>query len=221
MPAARWPASRQSPACCPYPALLDVREAGNGCEIVYEDVFASGRCTGLLADRINAADRDPGQVPAVRALVNQVCDDLLATAGATATMSRLDACVPDLHAARLAPGGRLDRWYTCPPHPAWVLGDQQLDPADLACRTLIAGGRELGPGWPVALPELRFALAGHTRWATAITQGDVTEPNIADPLCWLDFEHAGRNVLAADTANFLWHLLGMGGWLVPAYQPGV
>jgi hypothetical protein len=105
----------------PVPRLLDVRDVGDGCEIVYEDVFASGRCAGLLADRINAADRDPGQVPAVRALVSQVCDDLLAAAGATGAMSGLDACVPDLHVARLAPGGRLDRWYTCPPHPAWVL----------------------------------------------------------------------------------------------------
>jgi hypothetical protein len=205
----------------PVPQLVDVQDVEDGCEIIYEDIFASGRAAGLLADRINAADRDPGQVPAVRALINQVCDDLLATAGATATMSRLDACVPDLHVARLAPGSRLDRWYTCPPHPAWVLGGQRLDPADLARRTLVAGGRELGSGWPVALPELRSALAGHARWATAITQGDVTEPNIADPLCWLDFEHAGRNVLAADTANFLWYLLGMGGWLVPAYQAGV
>jgi hypothetical protein len=85
----------------PVPRLLDVRDVEDGCEIVYEDVFASGRSTGLLADCINAADRDPGQVPAVRALVSQVCDDLLATAEATAAMSRLDACVPDLHVARL------------------------------------------------------------------------------------------------------------------------
>jgi len=29
-------------------------------------------------------------------------------------------------------------------------------------------------------------------------------------MCWLDFEHAGRNALAGDVANFLWYLLGMG-----------
>ena len=69
--------------------------------------------------------------------------------------------------------------------------------------------------------ELRSALAGHTRWTTAITQGDATEPNIAEPTCWLDFEHAGRNALAGDVANLLWYLLGMGGWLVPVYQPEV
>jgi hypothetical protein len=108
-----------------------------------------------------------------------------------------------------------------PRQPAWALGGQRLSRADLARRGLVAGGRELGPAWPVDLPELRAALAGHTRWAAAITQGDVTEPNITQPLCWLDFEHAGRNALASDTANFLWYLLGMGGWLVPAYQPDV
>jgi hypothetical protein len=56
---------------------------------------------------------------------------------------------------------------------------------------------------------------------SAVTQGDPTEPNIAIPLCWLDFEHAGRNALAAEAANLLWYLLGMGGWLVPRYQPAV
>jgi hypothetical protein len=50
-------------------------------------------------------------------------------------------------------------------------------------------------------------------------QGDVTEPNIGEPLCWLDFEHAGRNALAGDAANLLWYLLSLGGWLVPAYHP--
>jgi hypothetical protein len=205
----------------PVPRLLDVREVQDGCEIVYEDVFASGRCTSLLADCINAADRDPNRVPLVRTLVNQVCDGLLAAIEATGTLARLDACVPDLHVARLAPGGRLDSWYTYPPYPAWVIDGQRLDLADLVDRTLVAGGRELGPAWPVALRESRSVLAGRAQWVTAITQGDVTEPNLTNPLCWLDFEHAGRNALASDTANFLWYLLGMGGWLVPTYQADV
>lgn len=205
----------------PVPRLLDVRAVEDGCEIVYEDVFASGRCTGLLADCINAADRDFGRLSAVRVLINQVCDDLLAAAEATGSRSRLDECVPDLHLTRLAPGGRLDRWYANPPDPAWMLGSEQLTLGDLASKTLVVSGREVGRGWPVSLPELRSLLAGHTRRATAITQGDVTEPNITQPLCWLDFEHAGRNALASDIANFMWYLLGMGGWLVPTYQPDV
>lgn len=205
----------------PVPRLLDVRDAGDEQEIVYEDVFVSGRCSTLLADCISSADHDSAYLPVVRALADQVCDSLLAAAQATGKTSRLDQCVPDLHLARLAPGGRLDRWYSERPQPAWVLDGQMLSAADLARRTLVADGRELGPAWPVDLLRLRATLAGRTSWATAITQGDVTEPNIAAPLCWLDFEHAGRNALASDAANFLWYLLGLGGWLVPAYQPGV
>jgi hypothetical protein len=205
----------------PVPCLRGIRRTADGCELVYDDVFASGRCRWLLADRINAADRDPGQATAVTALVNRVCDDLLTTAHTTGRTSRLDECVPDLYAVRLAPGGRLDRWYRYPPPPAWPINGQRLDLDDLARRIWVVQGRPLGSGWPAALTGLRATLAAHTRWTTAITQGDVTEPNITEPLCWLDFEHAGRNVLAGDAANLLWYLLGMGGWLVPAYEPDV
>lgn len=55
-------------------------------------------------------------------------------------------------------------------------------------------------------------MSGHT-------QGDPTEPNIADPLCWLDFTLAGLNTLPGEAANLLWYLMGLGGWLVPTYQP--
>ncbi|HET9894621.1 MAG TPA: hypothetical protein VFQ44_06770 [Streptosporangiaceae bacterium] len=205
----------------PVPRLVDVRQAEDCYEVAYEDVFASGRCTRLLADCINTADRDPSRRPAVQALVNQVCDSLLAATQATGRMSMLGTCVPDLHTARLTPGGRLDRWYAHPPQPAWIVDGQQLGPADLASRALVVGGYEVGSGWPVDLPKLRTALAERTTWVTAISQGDVTEPNITEPLCWLDFEHAGLNAVASDAATFLWYLLGMGGWLVPTYQPDV
>lgn len=203
----------------PVPQLWGVREVEDGCEVVYDDIIASGRCSRLLADSINVADRHAGHVAVVRSLVDQVCDGLLTAADATGAVSRLEECVPDLHIARLAPGGRLDRWYVRPPQPAWVIDNQRLTLDDLASRTLVTDGHILGAGWwPAALADLRSALAAHTRWTTAITQGDPTEPNIAEPLCWLDFEHAGRNALAGDVADFLWYLLAMGGWLVPTYQ---
>jgi hypothetical protein len=141
----------------PVPRLLGVRETGDEREIVYEDVFASGRCTALLADLINGADRDPAQIPTVHALVSQVCDSLLAAAQATRATRRLDECVPDLHLTRLVPGGRLDRWYTHG-RPAWTLGGQMLSASDLACRTLVANGRELGSAWPAQMSGLH-ALA--------------------------------------------------------------
>ncbi|MBP2586240.1 hypothetical protein J3A78_006718 [Streptomyces sp. PvR006] len=51
--------------------------------------------------------------------------------------------------------------------------------------------------------------------------GRPTEPNIADPLCRLDFEFAGRNTVAGEAANLLWYLMALGGWLVPRYQHDV
>ena len=213
----------------PVPRLVGVLGlASGGCEVVYEDVFASGRARWLIADAINAADRDPGRAADVRALINAVCDALHAAAAESGAFAPLAACVPALYAARIAPGARLDRWYARPPGPTWNLDRQLLGPAALRARSLIVNGHAYPSAWPVVLDQLRAELAPHTQWLTAITQGDVTEPNVAQareptspaaPLCWLDFEHAGRNALAGDLANLTWYLLGMGGWLVPAYQP--
>jgi hypothetical protein len=205
----------------PVPHLWRVHEVEDGCELVYEDLFASGCYRGLLADAINAADRQLSQAVRVQALVSAVCDNLLAATEATGAVRRLDECVPALYAARLAPGGRLDCWYRRSPRPTWAIDGQRLDLDDLAARSLVARGRLLGPGWPASFRAMRSALSANSRWTTAITQGDATEPNITEPLCWLDFEHAGRNALAGDIANLLWYLLGMGGWLVPTYQPAV
>jgi hypothetical protein len=91
-------------------------------------------------------------------LVGQVCDNLLAATQTTRAISRIEECVPDLHLARLAPGGRLDRWYTNG-RPTWALSGQVLSASELARRTLVANGRDLGPAWPVDLPALRTALA--------------------------------------------------------------
>lgn len=203
------------------PRLWGMHEVEDGTELIYEDLFASGCYRGLLADAINAADRRPSQTGRVQALVSAVCDGLLAASAATGSVCRLDECVPALYAARLAPGGRLDHWYRRSPRPAWVIDGQHIDLDDLTARSLVVRGRHLGPGWPANFGAMRSALSANSRWTTAITQGDATEPNIAEPLCWMDFEHAGRNALAGDIANLLWYLLGMGGWLVPTYQPTV
>lgn len=204
----------------PVPRLWGVREVEDGTELVYEDLFAAG-CWGLLADAINAADRQPSQAWRVQELVSAVCDGLLAAKEATGSGCRLDECVPALYATRLAPGGRLDCWYRRAPRPTWVIDGQRIGLDDFAARSLVVRGRLLGPGWPADFTAVRSALSANSRWTTAITQGDATEPNIAEPLCWMDFEHAGRNTLAGDIANLLWYLLGTGGWLVPTYQPAV
>lgn len=135
-------------------------------------------------------------------MINAICDTWLSVADATGRPAPLAECVVALYADRLRPGGRLDGWYG----------------SDQPCTIRTARGT-YAVTMPSVLESIRTTLAPDSVWPTAITQGDPTEPNIADPLCWLDFEHAGRNTLAGEAANLLWYLLGMGGWLVPAYQP--
>ncbi|GAA3687672.1 hypothetical protein GCM10022224_061100 [Nonomuraea antimicrobica] len=168
--------------------------------LIYQDVFADGRCTALLADLITRADADPRQTPAVTSLIDAACDSILLAAERTGQPAPIGSCRPGLYAERLRPGGRLDRWYAAEPPLTVVTGETTVDIA-----------------YPRLFTRLREQLATVT--ATALTQGDPTEPNIAAPLCWLDYQHAGRNALAGEAANLLWYLLAMGGWLVPRYKP--
>lgn len=184
------------------PELLERIDAGPRQTLVYEDVFARGRSRRLLADNITLADTDPNRVPEVTALIDAVCDTWISTAATTGCDARLGDCVGALYADRLRPGRRLDTWYGATP------------PCTITTRH---GTYHLH--LPSIFDQLRAALATDSVWPAAITQGDPTEPNITDPLCWLDFEHAGLNALAGEVAILLWYLLGMGGWLVPAYQP--
>ncbi|MFZ3499179.1 hypothetical protein ACODT5_39220 [Streptomyces sp. 5.8] len=190
--------------------------------LAYEDVFASGRCELLLGDVISLADRDPSVLPRLGLLMDGVCHDLRSAAADTGRVVPLAECVPDLYLDRIRPGGRLDRWYLqrdLPvdlPHTAATLTLQEL-----AGYTVTANGRPLTLDVAAIIDSARHALAPDRRWLAGLTQGDPTEPNIADPLCWLDFEFAGRNTAAGEAANLLWYLMAMGGWLVPRYQSDV
>ncbi|WP_433501728.1 hypothetical protein ACQP1K_29265 (plasmid) [Sphaerimonospora sp. CA-214678] len=187
----------------PVAALLGGHAAPGGRRtLIYEDVFATGRCTRLLADVIADADRDPAQAPAATALVDAICDNWAQAATTTGRTAPIGQCRPGLYAARLAPGGRLDTWYgRMPP----IVVD--------------TGAATTTVNLPARLARLRTDLAADRRCPTAVTQGDPTEPNIAAPMRWLDYEHAGRNALAGEAATLLWYLLAMGGWLVPRYKP--
>ncbi|WP_282696133.1 hypothetical protein [Streptomyces sp. CC208A] len=190
--------------------------------LAYEDVFATGRCELLLGDVIALADRDPAVQPRLDRLVDGVCADLRAAAEETGKNVPLAECVPDLYLDRIRPGGRLDRWYLRRDLPvALPHTDTTLTLRDLADFTLTANGRPLTLNVAATIDRLRDVLASDRRLRAGLTQGDPTEPNIADPLCWLDFEFAGRNTVVGETANLLWYLMALGGWLVPRYQPDV
>jgi hypothetical protein len=186
----------------PVPDLIERIDNGQQQMLVYEDVFASGRCQHLLADAITAADSDPTRTPAVVDLIDGICDTWMRLADHTGRIAPLHECVTALYGDRLQPGGRLDTWY-----------------GSMPAQTIVTEHGAYNMHLPAILDRLRATLPASSVWPTAITQGDPTEPNIADPICWLDFEHAGRNTIAGEVAVLLWYLLGMGGWLVPAYQP--
>ncbi|MFD7537596.1 hypothetical protein [Streptomyces sp. NPDC059819] len=193
--------------------------------LVYEDVFASGRCRMLLGDLITLADHGRAPASAAGALVDAVCDDLVAQATATGRLVTLSTCVPALYLTRIRPGGRLDTWYNNELTVTDSATHEQAPLATLAGFTVTIND---APSLPLDVPEVinaaRTALDPHSRWFTAITQGDPTEPNIALSAvgaCWLDFEHAGRSTLAGEIANLLWYLLALGNWLVPVYQSDV
>ncbi|WP_416875489.1 hypothetical protein [Kitasatospora sp. SC0581] len=206
----------------PVPQLLSHSWAGGKNVVAYEDVFATGRCTMLLGDVIATADRHPSALPRVTALIDAVCDSLLAAVADSGSTAPLSDCVPGLYLDRIRPGGRIDTWYLSGrltvPAPRT---DQRLPVHALTGHILVVNGVPMRLDLPAIVWEARETLCSARTWATALTQGDPTEPNIADPLCWLDFQYAGRNTLAGEIAILLWYLLGMGGWLVPTYQPEV
>ncbi|MEW2620683.1 hypothetical protein [Streptomyces sp. NPDC048106] len=190
--------------------------------LAYEDVFATDRCELLMGDVIALADRDPAMQPRLDRLVGGVCADLRAAAEETGKSVPLAECIPALYLDRIRPGGRLDRWYLRRDLPlALPHTDTTLTLRELADFTLTANGRQLTVNVADTIDSLRLALAPDRRRPAGMTQGDPTEPNIADPLCWLDFEFAGRNTVAGEAANLLWYLMALGGWLVPRYQPDV
>jgi hypothetical protein len=199
------------------PRLLGHHCRGNQHAVIFEDVFADHRCQHLLGDSIALADYGITSTAPVRDLVRAVCNDLLRCTTRTGNRTTLSDCVPALYLERLRPGGRLDTWYE--PSAEMALGTTTRTLADLARTEVIVNGQSRRVDVPALIKDARTALSPPRRWMTALTQGDPTEPNIGHPLMWLDFEHAGRNAIAGDVAILLWYLLGMGGWLVPTYQP--
>ncbi|MGW0552393.1 hypothetical protein [Streptomyces altiplanensis] len=208
------------------PALLDRTLLDAHTDVItYENVFASGRCRILLGDLISLADHGRADPSEVANLIDVVCDDLIAAAAATGRTLPLSACVPALYADRIRPASRIDTWYL---DPGLTLPDtrtgERIPVASLTGYTATVNDIPLILDVPAAIDAARTALHPDSQWATAVTQGDPTEPNIAASAagaCWLDFEYAGRNALAGEIANLLWYLLALGGWLVPIYQPDV
>lgn len=202
------------------PALLAVEHHAGARTLIYEDVFSTGRCRQLLGDVIAEADRNRARIPDVIEIIDAICRDLIRSTEQTGRPAALGDCVPGLYLDRIRPGGRLDSWYG-PNGPQLALpGLLPTAVSELTVQATINGTRlRIDPA--ASINYARDTLTPDSRWQTGITQGDPTEPNIAAPMCWLDFEYAGRNTLPGEIANLLWYLIALGGWLVPRYQPDV
>jgi hypothetical protein len=206
----------------PVPDLYG-RTRRKGSDVVsYADVFATGRCDVLFGDLIALADNDPAMITQVEQLVDAVCRSLCRSAEVTGRAAKLGDCVPHLYLDRLKPGGRIDQWWLHDDISLELPEDgPKLSVRDLAGYELQVGDRAFQIDLEQIIAKARRHSAPDSVWLSALTQGDPTEPNIASPLCWFDFEHAGLNTLPGEIANLLWYLLGLGGWLVPRYQPDV
>ncbi|MFJ5884018.1 hypothetical protein [Kitasatospora cineracea] len=204
----------------PVPRLLRRTSLGDRVVLAYEDVLTPGRM--LLGDVIAVADRSPLGLPRVVSLVDAVCDSLILSVRKTGSTAPLFSCVPGLYADRIRPGGRVDERVLS--SRLTVTSSSTGRPVrvrDLTGFSATVNGVPMLLDVPDAVAFARDRLGGNRAVLAALTQGDPTEPNVADPLCWLDFQYAGCNSVAGDVAVLLWYLLGMGGWLVPRYQPDV
>lgn len=211
-----WQAVRQHLST---PELIDWHRGDSADCVIFEDVFASERCQYLLGDCITMADHSLISPDRATELITGVVHDLARCVELTAANAPLHQCVPALYTHRCRPGGRLETWYT--PATRVRLGPTEMALRDLRHVNLEINGQPHRLDWAEMTTRVRAQLSPSTCWLTAVTQGDPTEPNIAYPLLWLDFEHAGRNTIAGEIANLLWYLLAMGGWLVPRYEPEV
>ncbi|MFB7533672.1 hypothetical protein ACFC0C_36765 [Streptomyces sp. NPDC056178] len=93
--------------------------------LVYEDVFATGRCELLMGDVIALADRDPAAQLRLDRLVDGVCADLQAAAEETGKSVPLAECVPDLY---LDPSWQPTGPLVPAPRPATYPAPHRYDP---------------------------------------------------------------------------------------------
>ncbi|MEW1545705.1 hypothetical protein [Streptomyces tsukubensis] len=195
------------------PALHAHLRVPGGHLLAYERL-PGGRDRGLLLDLLNR-DEAGGDL---RAYMEQLTAAYRRIVPATAARTDPARIVQKLYGDRAAPGGRLDTYYA---GRDFLLADGLVDIpiSRLGAHTLILNGRRHRLDWDATLCGLRAHFStGRPVWA-ALTQGDPTDVNLADPLAWFDYDTAGMNSVFGEFANFLWYASVLGGWLIPTYNP--
>ncbi|MCF3143522.1 hypothetical protein [Streptomyces platensis] len=195
------------------PVLHSHRRVPGGYLLTYERL-PSGTDRGLLLDLLNADE----PTNALRTYLDQLTTAYRDVILATAQPTDPDHVVRKLYWDRAAPGGRLDTYYA---GRDFLVADGLIDIpiSRLGSYTLTINGRRHHLDWSATLRWLRAHFAAREPVWAALTQGDPTDVNLAEPLAWFDYDTAGMNSLAGEFANFLWYASALGGWLVPIYNP--
>ncbi|WP_260637101.1 hypothetical protein [Streptomyces angustmyceticus] len=195
------------------PALHAHLRVPGGRLLAYERI-PSGTGQGLLLDLLNTDEPSTALHTYLDHLTTAYRDVILATARPTDPAH----VVRKLYWDRAAPGGRLDKYYA---ETDFLISDGFIDLpiSRLASYTLNVNGRRHHLDWAATLRWLRAHFATREPVWAALTQGDPTDVNLADPLAWFDYDTAGMNSIPGEFANFLWYVSVLGGWLVPVYNP--
>ncbi|MFJ2789701.1 hypothetical protein ACIPDW_03330 [Streptomyces sp. NPDC087290] len=195
------------------PALHTHLRVPGGYLLAYEHL-PGGTDKGLLLDLLNADEPSSDLHAYMDRLTAAYREAILATAS-PAEPARI---VRKLYWDRAAPGGRLDTYYV---GRDFLIADGLIDVpvSRLDTYTLSVNGRRHHLYWAATLRWLRAHFTkAEPVWA-ALTQGDPTDVNLANPLAWFDYDTAGMNSIPGEFANFLWYASALGGWLVPTYNP--
>lgn len=195
------------------PALHAHLRVPGGYLLAYERL-PGGPDRGLLLDLLNGQATEAELLRYMDELTSAYRDVILETAKKVPSAQ----VVRKLYWDRAAPGGRLDMYYADTDFPV-AEGIIDLPVSRLAEYVVVVNGRPLTLGWTAVLRQLRTHFTrDQPAWA-ALTQGDPTDVNLANPLAWLDYDTAGPNSILGEFANFLWYATALGGWLVPTYNP--
>lgn len=183
--------------------------------LVYER-HAAGTDRGLFLDLLN--DPTPAGGDRLTTYLGQLTDTYRNVILKTARLVEPSKVVRKLYWDRAAICGRLDTYYR---GRDFAIADRSIDVpiSRMADFTFLVNGRPLHLDWSATLNWLRKHFATHEPVWAAVTQGDPTDVNIADPLTWFDYDTAGSNSLLGEFANFAWYTTALGGWLVPLYNP--
>jgi hypothetical protein len=204
----------------PVPALYGAWRVAGWTVLAYQRWPHLDVDRGLLLDEITRADLS-GDHRRLDDCLTAILGRYRAVLTSSAALVCNEATVGKLYADRARPGGRLDDYYR-PDLPWLTSGDHVVRPSTLANLTLIINEHEHRVHFAELLSWLRSRLLGQGQVWAGLTQGDPTDVNVGwSPdagAVWFDYDTAGLNAIAGESACFLLYQRLHGAWLTPTYN---